>query len=266
MSSFLHIHDLCAKYTQQDVLTHFYLEIQKRERWAFLGKNGAGKSTLIRMLAGFHKPWQGSIEFQGKNLSHFSSKERARAIAYMPQTISVNIPLIVKDFVMMGRNAHQGLWALPSQQDVLEVNKAMESCDILHLQNRLMTELSGGELQRVLLAGAVAQSAELLLLDEPTTFLDPAHQRQFYDSISRLQEEKDLTLIMVTHDLNSALELCTHIGALDQGNLVFAGTKENFVTKCPQILNDIYTVEFNSYRSNSADFIAYGTWKETRVS
>jgi len=252
MGSLIEFLDISLAYDGTVVVGDLSLKINHGERWAFIGKNGTGKSSIIKAVAGILKPIHGQINLSGKSVSDYHSRERARWLAYMPQQSSPVIPYTVKDYVMLGRHAHQGVWALAQPSDYAEVIKAMEICDIIHLQNRLVTTLSGGELQRVLLAGAVVQDAKILLLDEPTTFLDPSHERYFYKALERLYIEKQLTVLMVTHDLNSAIEYSTHICALESGKLFFSGTKEIFVEACPGILNQTFSVDFQTYHSITA--------------
>jgi iron complex transport system ATP-binding protein len=246
MIEFKNIH---ATYNGNPVLKGISLSIGRGEKWAILGKNGAGKSTLIKLLAGILTPTEGSIHLNGVNLQKMVGRERAKWIAYMPQRSPTNIPYSVHDFIMLGRHSYQGVLAIATSEDRMAVGKSMELCDVAYLKNRMMTTLSGGELQRVLLAGAVVQNAQVLILDEPTTFLDPSHEQYFYESLDRLYIENKLTWIMVSHDLNAILERSSHICVLNSGSLFYSGKKDEFSLACPQILTEIFSIEFQQYHS-----------------
>lgn len=260
-SSFIiEVHNLCAVYGRCEALTDISLNIEKNSRWAVIGPNGAGKSTLIKTMAGLIKPSSGYITVNGCDIRRYSSRKRARAISYMPQKPDGLIPYTVYDYVMLGRYSMMGLMGVPSEEDREAAAEAIEICDIKHLENRIMSTLSGGELQRALLAGAVAQSAPVLLLDEPTTFLDPAHERLFFEALSRLSRKRELTIVMITHDINSALYQCTHIAALKDGRLLYGGTTEEFRKQCPAFLEDIFGIRFMQFNCSELSAEAYGSW------
>ena len=256
----LDIKDLWASYTSARVLCGLTLNIQRNERWAIIGRNGTGKSTLIKHIAGLLTPDRGTILVNGIDVKKYSSRNRAQVMSYVPQKPDGIIPYSVHDFIMLGRYSSMGLLGVPSLKDHKAVREAIDICDIRHIVDRLMNTLSGGELQRVLLAGAVAQQTPLLLLDEPTTFLDPAHERFFFDALTRLHEQRELTIVMVTHDINTATAQCTHIGALLDGQFVFSGTSQQFVSRCPAVLEEIFSVRFERYTCSSGKTEAFGTW------
>jgi ABC-type cobalamin/Fe3+-siderophores transport system ATPase subunit len=254
------IKDVRATYGDDEVLRGISLAVQRNQRWAIIGRNGAEKSTLIKLVAGLLHPAGGSLSVNGIDIRRYSARNRARALAYVPQKPDGIIPYSVHDFVMLGRYGAMGLLGVPSQTDRGAVGDAIDICDIRHLAGRLMPTLSGGELQRVLLAGAVAQQTQLLLLDEPTTFLDPAHERLSFNALARLHDQRELTIVMVTHDINSAISQCTHIGALLDGRFVFAGTTAEFASRCPEALEEIFDVRFERYVCNARKEAAFGTW------
>jgi ABC-type cobalamin/Fe3+-siderophores transport system ATPase subunit len=161
---------------------------------------------------------------------------------------------------MLGRYAVMGLFGVPGDADREAVGLALRLCDVGHLDGRMMTTLSGGELQRVLLAGALAQDAPLLLLDEPTTFLDPAHERLFFRALESAQQHRRLTILMVTHDVNTALTACTHVLALHEGSVRYAGNAEEFRKQCPGILTALYGIPFEQYGSDTGAANIFGTW------
>jgi iron complex transport system ATP-binding protein len=242
------------------VLKDVSLSIKKNQRWAIIGPNGAGKSTFIKVISGLVRSVNGTVLLDGADLRTYNPRKRALKMAYVPQKPDGIIPYTVHDFVMLGRYASMGLMGQPSDEDREMVDTAIAICDVGHLMMRTMNTLSGGELQRVLLAGAVAQASPILLLDEPTTFLDPAHERLFFDAIERLHDNKDLTTVMITHDINSAMYQCSHIAALRNGKLVYSGTTSEFKNRCPEILEDIFGIPFRQFSCSQQSDTIFGSW------
>lgn len=259
-SSIIQIGNLNAAYGRNEALAGITLEIGRNQRWAIVGPNGAGKSTLIKIMAGLIKPSSGTVKLNGRDIRQYSSRKRAHVISYMPQKPDGLIPYTVYDFVMLGRYSLMGLMGVPSKEDREVVAEAIEICDIHHLENRIMSTLSGGELQRALLAGAVAQSAPVLLLDEPTTFLDPSHERLFFDALCRIDRKRELTTVMITHDINSALYQCSHIAALKDGQLLYGGSTGEFKRGCPELLEQIFGTRFMQFNCSELSAEVYGSW------
>ncbi|MBD3321870.1 MAG: ATP-binding cassette domain-containing protein [Chitinivibrionales bacterium] len=253
--------NLTAGYDDCPVLHTVELMVGAQERWAVIGRNGAGKSTLIKSLAALLSPISGSVLLHDKALREYTAQQRAREMAYVPQKPEVHIPYTVYDFVLLGRYANTGFFRIPGSRDRQAVAQAMELCDIGSFCERTMTSLSGGEMQRVMLAGALAQEAPVLLLDEPTTHLDPAHERFFFSALRSAQDTKELTIVMVTHDINTALSSCTHVLALLDGCVHFAGTATEFRKGCPEELNRLYGVKFDSYTMENGTGNVFGTWE-----
>jgi iron complex transport system ATP-binding protein len=254
------IRDVGVSIDRNEILCGMSLFIGKNERWAVIGPNGAGKSTLIKVIAGLIRPNRGTILLEGSYLRNYNPRKRALAMSYVPQKPDGVIPYTVYDFIMLGRYASMGLLGQPTEEDKKMIDVAAAICDVQHLMMRTMNTLSGGELQRVLLAGAVAQNSSILLLDEPTTFLDPAHERLFFDALERLHENKDLTTIMVTHDINSAMYQCSHIAALRHGKLEYTGTTGEFKSRCPEILEDVFGIPFRQFTCNQRSETVFGSW------
>jgi ABC-type cobalamin/Fe3+-siderophores transport system ATPase subunit len=255
------LRNLSARYGRTEIFSGVSLSIERNSRWAVIGPNGAGKSTLVRMIAGLNAPSAGEVIVDGRNIGDYPGGVRARKLAYVPQKPEGVIPYTVHDFVMLGRYSSMGLLGIPSHNDREKVAEAVDVCDVGHLQRRLMNTLSGGELQRVLLAGAVAQETPILLLDEPTTFLDPAHEHQFFAALSRLHRSRELTTIMITHDLNGAMRQCSHVAALKNGGLFHSGTIGEFKAQCPAILDNLFGVPFKRFVVEGEATDAYGSWE-----
>ncbi|MBN2037036.1 MAG: ABC transporter ATP-binding protein [Chitinispirillaceae bacterium] len=260
MAPLLEVAGISAGYGKSEVLLGVDVRIDEDQRWAVLGRNGTGKSTLIRVLAGLLVPARGAVLLRGKPVADYPSRQRACQIAYMQQKAEAVIPYTVYDFVMLGRYARMGLFGIPGDNDRQAVVQALEYCEVRDLGNRMMTTLSGGELQRVLLAGALAQETPLLLLDEPTTFLDPAHERHFLRALESAHTMRELTTVMVTHDINTALTSCTHVLALCDGKVFFSGTARDFDARCPEALETLFGIPFECYAGEKHQGRMYGTW------
>lgn len=263
MTGLLHADAVRVGYHGHEVLRGVDLCVDAGQRWAVIGRNGAGKSTFIKVIAGLLRPVEGHVLINGRSVREYPARRRAREIAYVPQKPEGIIPYTVQDFVMLGRYSLIGLFGMPGDNDKRAVDGALDSCDVLELRRRMMTTLSGGEVQRVLLAGALAQEAPLLLLDEPTTFLDPAHERLFFRALHSAHRERNLTTVMVTHDINTALASCTHILALLDGEVHFAGEASRFRQLCPEVLREIYGISFATYAGGQGRLSVYGTWEKS---
>lgn len=229
---------LHASYDAHEVLHGLDLRIAAGEIVALLGPNGSGKSTLLRVLSGLLTPTQGNVEAAGKDLQAYSAKQRARLIGLVPQYATIPFAFPVSDIVAMGRNPYLGLLESPNAHDFEAITAALQHTDCLHLRERLVTELSGGELQRVIIARALAQEPRMLLLDEPTAHLDLNHQLDIAQMLRQLNRQEGLTVLWVSHDLNLAAEFCDRLLVLQDGQLVADGPPEAVIT--PQILSRVY--------------------------
>lgn len=191
---------------------------------SILGANGAGKSTLLKCLAGIHDGYGGTVAIAGDDLRSLAPRARARRIAYVPQAGGdERFVFSVSDYVWMGRFPHLSPFLSPSSGDREAVDSAMERARVGDLADRRMTTLSGGECQRVCIAGALAQQADILLLDEPTAFLDYRHQDEVLDLLRRLNGDEGTTILTVTHDVNTALISGGGVLALRGGRLIHDG-------------------------------------------
>jgi iron complex transport system ATP-binding protein len=204
-----------------------------------IGPNGSGKSTLLKCLAGLLKPTSGGVRLGQRDLDSLSVRERAREIAVVPQFLAELHDIRVADFVMGGRYAHFGRWSGPETADFEAVRGALVAADTGDLDQRLMSELSGGQRQRVLLARAIAQAADVLLVDEPTSSLDPEHQIQTFELIARsVTGSEGRAAVVVTHDLNLASQFATRLALLDAGRVVAEGDVESVLVR--EVLEPVY--------------------------
>jgi iron complex transport system ATP-binding protein len=205
---------------------------------AVIGANGSGKSTLIRLLAGLLRPRTGTITLDGVPLNDWDPRMRARQIAYMPQSTSTAFPFEALDIVLSGRSPHASGFRMESTHDALKAIEALEEAGASHLARRCFTSLSGGERQMVILARALAQEPRLLLLDEPSSSLDLKHRADLIRTLVRLRETKNLSVVMITHDLQwtGAFD---RILALRDGAVAAQGTPEQVLRE--HLLRDIYS-------------------------
>jgi iron complex transport system ATP-binding protein len=206
-----------------------------------LGPNGSGKSTLLKLLARVFQPQKGTIEILGESLSGLSQLDVAKRVALVPQETLQVFPFTISEMVLMGRSPHHqgwGGWHWEDSQDWAVAQNAMEELDVAHLGNRLVTEVSGGERQRAVIARALVQEPQLLLLDEPTAFLDLHHQLDIARIIKRLNRERGLTVILVSHDLNLASQYCDQVLLLNQGRLAAMGSPQTVIK--PEVLERVY--------------------------
>ena len=205
-----------------------------------LGPNGAGKSTLLRIMAATLAPSVGTILLDGCRLQQMPAHERAQRLAFVPQRTEQAFPFCVREIVMMGRTPYLRRWQQEGEEDERIVAEAMTLTDIMHLAERDVTTLSGGELQRVTIARALAQRPVFLLLDEPTTSLDLRHQMDIIQLLGKLTRQ-GVTIVTVLHDLNLALTVCSTVLLLHHGALYAAGPPVAVLT--PQTVRTVFGVD-----------------------
>ena len=229
-----------APWVLQDV--HFI--VQPGEMLGIVGPNGSGKTSLLKLLAKITPMQQGSITLFGKPLCGMRQEVVARSVAFVPQDTYQTFPFSVAETVLMGRfpHHHRSMWDLgfgwDTQEDQVIAQEAMSTLDVWHLSERSVTGLSGGERQRVVIARALAQNPKVLLLDEPTSFLDLQHQIEICTVLHRLKNERQLTIVLVSHDLNLASQYCDRILLLDQGRVFCLGAPDEVIQ--PEILKTVY--------------------------
>lgn len=190
-----------------------------------IGPNGSGKSTFLKLLAGIVRPQKGTICLSGRDLRSLPPETIGKMLAYVPQEFPVAFPFTVQDIVLMGRYPHRSaalwdLWGWENSEDYAVAERAMARLNVLHLAEKPIGDLSGGERQRALIARALTQEPGILLLDEPTAFLDLNYQLEISRILHDLVEERELTIILVSHDLNLASQYCDRLLLLDHGRLV----------------------------------------------
>jgi iron complex transport system ATP-binding protein len=212
------------------------LDVPTGRTTALLGPNGAGKSTLLQLLLGTLAPTAGTVQFKGRSPSDWQRRELAREIGVVPQGESD--PLFsVREIVAMGRYPYLGPWQREQAVDVVAIERAMERCDVAQFADRWLSTLSGGERQRVRLARALAQEPSVLVLDEPTTFLDVRHEMTTFELVRALRHE-GVTIVLATHNLNLAARYADDLVLLDHGRVVARGTPSDVLT--PERVTTVY--------------------------
>jgi iron complex transport system ATP-binding protein len=227
---------LTLSYGDTIIINELDLEIPKGEVTVFIGGNGCGKSTLLRSIARLLKPQTGSILLEGEAISKLSTKEVARKMAILPQSPSAPEGLTVLQLVKQGRYPYQTWLKQWSEEDEDKVTAALEATGIAHLKDRSVDSLSGGQRQRAWIAMTLAQDTDIILLDEPTTYLDMTHQIEILDLLYELNEKEGRTIVMVLHDLNLACRYAHNIVAI-KDQKIFAQGKPEVVINCGLVKN-----------------------------
>ncbi|MEV5240991.1 ABC transporter ATP-binding protein [Streptomyces cinnamoneus] len=221
---------LTLSYEDRTVVDGLDLEIPDGEVTVVVGPNACGKSTLLRALGRLLRPARGAVFLDGEELDRLPTRRIAQSLGLLPQTPVAPEAITVADLVARGRQPHQRWWQQWSEADERAVTDAMARTDVTDLAGRPVDELSGGQRQRVWIAMALAQETDLLLLDEPTTYLDISHQVEVLDLVRRLNHERGRTVVAVLHDLNQAARYADHIVAMKAGRVVAAGRPSEVVT------------------------------------
>lgn len=229
---------LCLRYDQRTVAENLSVSIPRDSFTIIIGPNACGKSTLLRALARMLKPTEGSVLLDGADIGSYGTKEVARKLGLLPQTSIAPDGITVGDLVSRGRYPHQGFFRQWSPDDERVVNEAMERTGVADLATRFVDELSGGQRQRVWLAMALAQETPLLLLDEPTTYLDIAHQLEVLNLCADLHESGSRTIVVVLHELNLAARYASHLIVMRDGEIRAQGHPSEIVTS--QLIEDTF--------------------------
>ncbi|MPY67611.1 ABC transporter ATP-binding protein [Deinococcus sp. SDU3-2] len=217
------------------------LHLAPGERVALIGPNGSGKSTLLRLLARQLAPRGGTVCLEGRDLAQLGRREAARSLGILPQAPALPEGVTVRELVTRGRFPHRGLLSGGGVSDKDLVEQALRDTGITHLAEREVHGLSGGERQRAWIAMALVQEPRVLLLDEPTTYLDLAHAHEALGLLQRLATERGMTLLMVLHDLSQASRFATRVIALRAGQVVAQGPPAEVIT--PPFLREVYGLE-----------------------
>lgn len=231
-------------YNGKNILNDLNFSVYSGDFLTIIGPNGAGKTTLLKCIMRIHESnGGGHIKISDKIIHDYSQKKLATILSYVPQSTAVTAPFSVHEFVQMGRYPYSSPFVTATAEDREAVEKALLRTGTTHMKKRYLNTLSGGERQKVIIAAALAQGARVMLLDEPTTFLDPKHQVEIYNLLAELNHDEDITIISVTHDVTTALMIGERILALKEGSIIFDGQATEL--KQGPILQDLYDTPFH---------------------
>ena len=229
---------LTLGYDKKIVAENLSVTIPDGELTVIIGPNACGKSTLLRTLSRLASPLRGEVLLDGNAIAHYATKEVARRLGLLPQSSSAPAGISVSELVARGRYPHQPLFGRWRQEDEAAVQQAMLATGVADLAQQQVDTLSGGQRQRVWIAMVLAQQTPLLLLDEPTTWLDIAHQIELLELMQDLNQQHGRTLVVVLHDLNQACRYATHLIAMRDGQIIAEGKPAEIVT--PALIETIY--------------------------
>lgn len=230
-----------AGYDTKIIIDGMDVEIPSNKISVILGANGCGKSTLLKAFSRLVKPDDGRILLDGKEISSYPSKPLARLMGLLPQAPVIPEGITVFDLVSRGRYPHRSMLQRLSQRDINAIEEAMDIMGVSELANRNIDELSGGQRQRVWISLALAQQTDILLLDEPTTFLDIAYQVEILDRLTELNNRRGTTIVMVLHDINLAARYADYLFAMENGKLIAHGNPAAIIT--PSLVRKVFHVD-----------------------
>lgn len=237
----LYTNDLDIAYGERSIVNKLNISIPSGKITALVGANGSGKSTILKAMARIMKPKSGSVFLDGKSIHQQSTKEVAKQLAILPQNPTAPEGLTVSELVAYGRFPHQKGFGSLSKEDKEIVSWSMEVTGVIEFHDRPVDQLSGGQRQRAWIAMALAQCTDILFLDEPTTFLDMAHQLEVLKLLQKLNGEQKRTIVMVVHDLNHATRYAHHMVAIKKGQVIQSGSPEEVMTM--EVLAEVFGIE-----------------------
>ena len=233
--------ELSLAYGNRQIVKQLSVEVPDGQITALVGANGSGKSTILKSMARILNPVQGGVYLDGKLIHRQPTKEIAKQLAILPQNPTSPEGLTVRELVSFGRYPHQKGFGNLSPEDNRMIEWALTATCMEEFRDRSVDQLSGGQRQRAWIAMALAQGTEVLLLDEPTTFLDMAHQIEVMTLLEKLNREQHRTIVMVVHDLNHAARYAQHLIALKQGDVLYEGRPQEVMTS--RMLRDVFGID-----------------------
>lgn len=217
-------------YTRTSVLQDITFSVNPGDFFIVIGPNGSGKTTLMKLISGITQPDTGVLKILDRPIGSYKRKNLARQIAFVPQSVAIDFPFTVREVVLMGRAPYQGMLGLENKEDMEKTQQAIIFTGMQNLADRKMNQLSGGECQRAFIARAICQEPSVLLLDEPTASLDLSHQIRIMDLMEKLKAEKQITIVMVSHDVNLAAMYGNRLLLLDKGRIAEIGPPPEVLT------------------------------------
>ncbi len=236
----IELKDLSYGYTQRRVLEGLSVRFERGGMYAVMGANGCGKTTLLRLVAGLLTPERGEVLLDGQSVGSYTARELAQRMAFVRQYPQTDFEFSAFETVLMGRNPYQRRLQNESQEDWDIVERCMKQTNTWHLRFAKPNQMSGGELQRVMLARALAQETPVMLLDEPVSNLDIAHQFEILELLRTINREEHKTILIVIHDLNMALRYCPQLVLLHKGGIHYHGTTEQGLS--PENIRTVFNI------------------------
>ncbi|MBW5455895.1 ABC transporter ATP-binding protein [Clostridium sporogenes] len=252
--SFLSLKNISYNNRDNEILKGLNIDFERGQFYVIVGPNGSGKTTLLKTIIKNIIPSKGSIELEGENLRNIKPKHLSSRLSYVPQNTNIELEFTCYDLVMMARNHKLKTFQSEGKEDKDIVINAMEKMEVLQLKDKPVTEISGGEKQRVILARAIAQETSSIILDEPISNLDIKHQILVMEHLKKLREEGK-TIITVLHDLNFALNYADYGILVSKGNVFSKGKIEDVIT--PKTIKEVYGVESEIIERNNKSFVIY---------
>ncbi|MGA7143189.1 MAG: ABC transporter ATP-binding protein [Desulfobacterales bacterium] len=230
MNSAINVKNLSHSFGENLVLKNISFQVPTKDFFIVIGPNGSGKTTLMKVISGIFKPQAGRLEILNRAIDRYQRRALARTIAFVPQMLSVDFPFTVFEMVLMGRSPYLGILGLEEEKDMEIARQAIAFTGMENLAHRKLDQLSGGEQQRVFIARAICQEPDVILLDEPTASLDLAYQVRIMDLMERLKNEKGITVMMVSHDVNLAAMYADHLLLIHDGHVLCQGLPDEVLT------------------------------------
>jgi iron complex transport system ATP-binding protein len=250
-----------ASYGRKTILRDLSVDIPEGSVTSIMGRNGCGKSTLLRVITANMKAGQGTVFIEGKPLSDYGEGELARTVAFLPQVHDIPRDMTSEELVACGRYPYQHWWKRITEEDKAAVDSAMSRTYTESLRHRMVSALSGGERQRIWIAMALAQKPRILILDEPTTYLDICHQMEVMELLTQLNREENLTVLMVLHDINQACRYSSHMAVMEEGRITHFGSPAEVIN--PDTVRAVFHVNSVTEIRNRALYVYINSLEES---